>query len=132
MKKETNKIKLNPKQEKFCQLYASDREFFGNGTQSYVEAYKPKKVGNWYNVARSRASELLTSPNVLARINEILDITLNDAHVDKQLSFVITQNADLSSKTRAIAEYNKLKGRIEEKVKHSGEIQSTIVYLPKK
>ena len=32
--------KLTPQQELFCQLYAGDREFFGNGVQSYIEAYK--------------------------------------------------------------------------------------------
>lgn len=108
--------KLNPKQELFCKLYATDREFFGNGTQAYTEAYKPKQVGNWYNVARSRASELLTNPNILLRINELIDITLNDAHVDKQLSIVITQNADFRSKVSAISEYNKLRARITNKL----------------
>jgi Terminase small subunit len=114
------KPKLNPKQEFFCQLYATDREFFGNGTQSYIEAYDPdQSKPNWYNTARSRASELLTSPNVLARINELLDLTLNDPHVDKQLALVITQNADYSSKVAAIREYNKLKQRIVEKIDHT-------------
>ncbi len=113
-------IKLNPKQEKFCQLYATEKEFFGNGTQSYIEAYDPdQSKPNWYKTARSRASELLTSPNVLARINELLDLTLNDQHVDKQLALVITQNADYSSKVAAIREYNKLKQRITEKVDHT-------------
>lgn len=34
--------KLNPKQEQFCQPYASDREFFGKGVESYIEVYKPR------------------------------------------------------------------------------------------
>ncbi|MDQ5987375.1 MAG: hypothetical protein CSYNP_03115 [Syntrophus sp. SKADARSKE-3] len=120
MKKKINK-KLNPKQEKFCQLYASDAEFFGNGVQSYIEAYKPKRVGNWYNTARSRASELLTSPYVLNRINELLELRgLNDAFVDKQLELLITQNADFKSKLGAIKEYNELKQRITKKI--SGNI----------
>ena len=122
---ESMTVKLNPKQEPFCQLYATEREFFGNGTQSYIEAYDPEKVGNWYNTARSRASELLTSPNVLARINELLDITLNDQHVDKQLALVVTQNADFSSQMAAIREYNTLKQRITDKVEHSGLIATT-------
>jgi hypothetical protein len=40
--------KLNPKQEQFCQLYASDREFFGNGVESYIEVYEqtdPRRTG---------------------------------------------------------------------------------------
>ena len=117
------KTKLNPKQEKFCQLYASDAEFFGNGVQSYIEAYEPKKQGNWYNTARSRASELLTSPYVLNRINEIFEARgLNDAFVDKQLELLITQNADFKSKLGAVKEYNELKKRITKKIEHSGSI----------
>ena len=37
--------KLSPQQERFCNLFASDQEFFGNGVQSYIEAYKPKRNG---------------------------------------------------------------------------------------
>ena len=109
--------RLNPKQEKFCQLYASDREFFGNGVQSYIEAYEPDQTKkNWYNTARARASELLTSPNVLRRIDELLELgELNDQFVDKQLAKLILQDADFSSKISAIREYNKLKQRIKEK-----------------
>lgn len=109
--------RLNQKQEKFCRLYASDREFFGNGVQSYIEAYQPdQSKPNWYNVARSRASELLTSPNVLRRIDELFEAAeLNDQFVDKQLARLILQDADFSSKISAIREYNKLKQRIKEK-----------------
>lgn len=112
-----DKEQLNAKQEMFCQLYASDREFFANGTQSYIEAYgintsKP----NAYNAARSSASDLLSNPNILRRINEILEGgNLNDTFVDKQLEFIITQNADFSSKIAAIREYNKIKTRIVDK-----------------
>ena len=109
---------LNPKQEYFCELFASNREFFGNGVQSYIESYQPDQTKKgWYNVARSRASELLTSPNILNRINELLDLgPLNNEFVDKQLGFVITQNADFPSKVAAIREFNKLKKRITEKL----------------
>lgn len=116
MTEETIK-KLNPKQELFCQLYASDRDFFANGVQSYIEAYdiNTSEPGA-YNAAKSSAHDLLTKPYILARINEILEVEgLNDVFVDKQLGFLITQNADLSTKARAINEYNKLKSRITEK-----------------
>lgn len=109
--------KLNPKQERFCELFASDREFFGNGTQSYIEAYNPdtSKKG-WYNAARADASRLLTKDNILARINEIFEARgLNEAFVDKQLELLITQNADFNSKIQAIREFNKLKQRITDK-----------------
>lgn len=105
--------KLKPKQEEFCRMYATHTEFFGNGVQSYIEVYNPDtSKQNWYDTARSVASEMLTNPNILSRINELLDLTLNDAHVDKQLALVITQNADYRSKVQAIDQYNKVRGRI--------------------
>ena len=109
--------KLNPKQELFCKLYASDKEFFGNGVQAYIEAYKPDKTKkNWYQTARSVASELLTNPNILSRIVEILDFTVNNQVVDRELGFLILQRNDYSAKVAAIREYNKLKQRITDKV----------------
>lgn len=108
------RVGLTTKQEMFAQLYASDREFFGNGVESYAEAYNialtdPKQ----YKVAAAGASRLLANVGVLERINEIMELgTLNDEFVDKQLAFVITQNADFSAKIQGIREYNKLKRRI--------------------
>ncbi len=110
------KYGLNPEQEKFCQLFASDKEFFGNGTQSYMEAYGngKKKVG--YMTAMANASRLLTKANILKRINELLELVLTDAHVDKQLLLVITQNSDFRAKVSAIDVFNKLKGRVTSKI----------------
>lgn len=107
-------IKLTPKQEAFCVYYTSATEFFGNGVQSYIEAYDIDitKKGQ-YNVARAGASENLTKPNILKRIDELLELEgLNDQAVDKELAFVIMQKADLAAKTAAIREYNKLKARV--------------------
>jgi hypothetical protein len=111
-------LKLNPKQEKFCELYSGDEEFFGNGVQSYIEVYNPDtSKPNWYKTACSRASELLSNPKVFNRINELLEEKgLNDAFVDKQLLFVINQHADFKSKVAAIREYNQLKQRIQKKI----------------
>lgn len=110
-----NQWGLNPNEEEFCKLYASDKEFFGNGVQSYIEAYEPDtSKPNWYQSARQSASQLLTKPHICRRITDLLELNeLNDNAVDKQLAFVIHQYQDLSSKTRAIAEYNKLKKRVE-------------------
>jgi hypothetical protein len=106
------KNELNPRQERFCQLYARKEEFFGNGTQAYIEAYKPKREGNWYGAARAHASRLLTNGNILARINEVLEADgLNDRFVDRRLSFFITQLAYPAIALRAIREYNLLRGR---------------------
>jgi hypothetical protein len=51
----------------------------------------------------------------LAYINELLDKALNNAHVDKQLGFLITQMVDFSVKLGAIKEYIRLRERIEDK-----------------
>lgn len=119
MAKETAPKGLNPQQEKFCRLYATDREFFGNGFQAYVEAYDVEPKG--YKAAMVSASRLLRNPKILDRINALLEVTLNDQHVDKQLALVITQNADLKSKVAAIKEYNALRSRIKTKVELTGK-----------
>lgn len=124
--------KLTPKQELFCQLYSSDREFFGNGVQTYIEVYEPNQSKpNWYRSACASASEILSNPKVCNRINELLeDSGLNDSFVDKQLLFIINQHADLGSKIAAIREYNKLKQRIIDKIDHTtkGKEMPTPIY----
>jgi hypothetical protein len=114
------KNKLTPQQELFCKLYATDREFFGNGVQSYIEAYdlditNPKN----YATAKTEASKFLSKPIIFNRISELLESAengLNNANLDKQLLFVAQQNTDLSSKMRAIEHANKLKKRIDDKL----------------
>lgn len=107
---------LNPQQERFCQLYATEREFFGNGVQSYLEAYDDsidRSKPNWYKTACVAASQLLSNVKVFDRINGLLEETgFNDIAVDKQLSFLMHQQADFTNKMAAIREYNKLKQRI--------------------
>lgn len=112
---------LNQKQELFCQYYASDREFFGNGVESYIEAYDPITTKpNWYKTAAAAASRLLKNVKVIDRINVLLEEGgLNDQFVDKQLVFIIKQHADFGSKMAAIREYNKLKSRITEKTEET-------------
>jgi hypothetical protein len=114
-------MSLNPKQELFCNLYATDREFFGNGVESYIEAYDPDtSKPNWYKSACTSASRLLSNVKVCQKINQLLEEGgLNDHFVDKQLTFLITQHADFRSKLGAIKEYNKLKARITEHIDHT-------------
>jgi hypothetical protein len=110
---------LTPKQEKFCQIYCSPSEFFANGVQSYIEAYDidVSKNPSAYASARTQSYNLLTNHDILGRINELLDLQgLNDQFVDKQLLFVIQQNADMGAKVQAMKEYNKLKQRIQDKL----------------
>lgn len=121
------KDELTIQQMEFCNLYVTS-EFFGNGVQAYIEAYDidVSKKGA-YDGARSSVSALLTKPNILKRINELLDNEgLNDSFIDKQLLFLITQNADFSSKVSAIREYNKLKQRIVSKLELSGNIINVV------
>jgi phage terminase small subunit len=130
MQMEQAEEELNPKQELFCQLYATDQEFFANGTQAYMEAYDIAP-GKW-KMAAAAASRLLTNVKILTRINELLELKgLNDAYVDKQLELLVTQNADFKSKLGAIKEYNKLKQRITEKIDHTtkGEKIENINYI---
>ncbi len=110
-KKNNKKEALNTKQKRFCQLFVS-KEFFGNGTESYAEAYDIDLATN-YNSAKSAAHRLLTNVDICNYINELLDASgMNDQFVDKQLLFMITQNADFTQKMAGIREYNKLKSRI--------------------
>jgi len=127
-KPRTSKKKLlNSEQENFCQLYVSpDTEFYGNGVQSYLEAYDKEisRRGNWYNTAKANAYRLLTKPEICKRINELLETGgFNDENVDKQHLFLLNQHADLKTKLGAIKEFNELKGRIKHKIEHSGEIK---------
>lgn len=120
---------LNEKQRLFCKYFVS-QDFFGNGVEAYAEAYG-KDLSNQkdYNTSKVQASKHLTNPNILSCINAELDAAgLNDNFVDKQLLFAITQNADISSKVKAISEYNKLKQRIIDKNKLTGEITVKVKY----
>jgi phage terminase small subunit len=121
---------LTVEQADFCKLYVT-KEFFGNGTEAYIEAYSVdvSKKGA-YEAARSSASRLLTKANILNRINELLDNEgLNNEFVDKQLLFVLTQNADFGAKIQAIKEYNKIKNRITDKLELSGGLKNFIIEL---
>jgi len=124
---ETEEIKLNEKQEMFCKYFVS-KDFFGSGVEAYAEAYGLELSNQKdYNNAKTGAWRLLTNADILSRINEELDAAgLNDNFVDKQLLFAITQNADISSKVKAIGEYNKLRQRINDKV--TGEITVKVKY----
>ena len=127
-KEEEKEDELNTRQEKFCQLYTTETEFYGNGVQSYLEVYDIDKTKpNWYKTACAAASRELSKVKVCKRIIELLEENgLNDQNVDKHLLYLITQFADNSAKLGAIREYNKLKQRITEKLEHSGKIENIV------
>jgi hypothetical protein len=134
---------LNPKQEQFCQLYTKgDRDFFGNGTQCYLEVYgwyaeddKDEKRKISYQSAMANASRLLRNDKIIKRINELLETEgFNEENVDKQHLFLINQHADLKTKLGAIKEFNELKQRIQKKldITSGGKELKGIIYLPTK
>lgn len=115
--------KLTRRQEMFCQLYATEKEFLGNWVQSYLEVYNIDRSKKWwYDTACICASQLLSNPKVYTRINDLLTLEwFNDQNVDKQLLHLINQHAEWSSKLWAIREYNKIKQRITDKIKDESE-----------
>lgn len=115
--------RLSLKENEFCRLYSSSEEHFGNGVRAYAKAYDidiTTKKG--YNTAKAGAYRALTKDYILAKINKLLDATINEQFVDKQLAFLVTQNADLHVKLGAIKEYNALKQRIVKRTNVSGEL----------
>ena len=122
---------LNPKQERFCKLYASNKEFYGNGVESYAEAYGLNiKNPKTYKVAQVSASHQLSKVIICNRINELLEEQgLNDQFVDKQLMLLISQHEDKNVKLGGIKEYNKLKRRITEKIEATIKTKLTITEI---
>ncbi len=106
--------KLTKKQELFCKLFTTDRELFGNGTQAYAKAYNiDLSERGKMSIAKASASRLLTFDYISDYINKQLDLGgLNDARVDKELLFLIEQNANYNVKLGAIKEYNSLRKRV--------------------
>ena len=114
----------NPRHERFCELYATERDFMGNGTECYLEAFEISTKSPTYKAARSLACRLLTNVNIVERINEMLtDEGFNDENVTKQHLFLINQDADLGTKKGSVEMYYKLKGKLAEKHEHSGVLQ---------
>jgi len=130
-------IAITLEQEQFCRLYLSeDKDIFGNGTRAYIRAY----CDDEYNFADGKekqrikkncsvsAVKLLKNPRVLARLAQIMEITgFNDINVDKQHLFLISQCANLPVKLGAIAQYNKLQGRVKEGSEIPDGVNVTIV-----
>ena len=129
--KTTQSRPLTLKQKKFCELFATSEDFFGNGVQSYIEAFNIPS--DKYKSALVGAHRLLIKANILAYINDIMtEIGFNELHADKQLGFLMTQNAEMGVKLGAIREFNALKQRIVKKLHVEGEISTHLVLGRKK
>jgi hypothetical protein len=107
------RAKLNLQQIDFCNLYMSE-EYYGNGKQSYIVAYKVNMARPGAgNMAGANAARLLAKDSILDYVNLMIDGSgLNDAFVDQQMLFLVKQNGDLGVKRSMIADYLKMKGRI--------------------
>lgn len=139
----------DPKQEFFCQLYAgmSTRDFFGNGTNSYLYAYKYQdeidkleveeiglvgegtakrtreidaRIKQLKSSAKTSGNRLLRVVHISRRVNFLLDSILSDEMMDREMAFVIGQRFDLMSKVNAYDKVTKIKNRISDKL--SGEL----------
>jgi|CXWL01.1.fsa_nt_gi hypothetical protein len=109
MAKKAKPIRLNPKQELFCQLFVRDSRFIGNATRAYLQAYE--LPDERYESALRCSSRLLIKVDIRKRVNELLDACLQHEIVDRELAFVILQSKDLAAKVAAIKEYNRLRDR---------------------
>ena len=126
--------RLKPAEEAFCQLYANSSEYFNNATLSYAVAYNynlddildKDEYQTKYNSARVLGSKILTKVYIRERVSQILRENLTNDKIDEELSWVAKQRKDLGAKMRAINEHNKLKGRIEEKMKHTFDEESLL------
>lgn len=112
----------------FCELYATDRDFFANGVQCYIKAFDVNlAIKGAYDKARFRARDLLTNPHILGYINHIMELgELNDSFVDRQHAMLIIQNGDMGVKMNAIKHYDVKKGRIIKKIKLNTDKSSPV------
>lgn len=107
--KKTGNSKLNPKEIKFCEYYAS-QEFFCSGVKSYQKAYPDAS----YDTAKNEASVFLTKPYILEYIDSLLEeMGLNDQRADKELAKMMIQDEDKPSKMKALDMYYKISARME-------------------
>lgn len=116
---------LNPRQKLFCRYFAGlgERRLLANATASYVEAYSIKESKKSCAAARRSASDLLTNPDIKATINRLFKEQFQSDVFDNELLKAALQDDDLSAKVQAIREFNRLKGRIVNKLKLRADIR---------
>jgi len=90
----------------------------GNGAHAYIVAYNLDDTERGaHKYAAMAACRLLKKPKICKRIRQLLELGgLSNERVDKELLFVITQDADLNAKIAGIREYNNLQARIQKKL----------------
>ena len=120
LREKSEELGLNPKQKRFSEIYINPEESknFGNLTLAYQEAYDIDKTKKgWYDVCSVNGSRLIRNAKIIAYTNFLLGLQgLNDAFVDNELLYVLKQREDLPSKMAAVREWNKVKGRITDRI----------------
>lgn len=108
---------LDEKHVEFAKEY-SVGEHRGNGIQSYAKVYNKNLSDKTdYNACRNGTNYILKKDNVIKLIDIfIFNEGLNQAMVDSHLLWLIQQQQDLHAKLGAIKEYNKIAGRITDKL----------------
>lgn len=113
--------KLNQQQQRFCIEYVRG-DNMGNGTRTYANVYDYELQEN-YNTCREGAKRLLQQNKVIQYIDLLIyKAGFNADSVDLHLSYLIHQQADFGTKLGAIKEYNKLQGRITDKMELNGNV----------
>lgn len=106
-------IELPPHRESFAQHYAKS----GNGVESYglangLDIESPLV----YARAATMAGRWLKNVEIVARINQLLNLNdFNNESMDTTLNFIAHQKSNLKVALAAVVEYNKLKGRTNNK-----------------
>lgn len=114
---------LNERQELFCQYFVFNDALRRNATRSYAEAYRynlHELEGVEYKKAESvcavEGSKLLRKPKIQKRLVQLRNELLTDEVVDSKLAEVIVQEDSYHARMMGITEFNKLRGRITDKV----------------
>lgn len=97
----------------------------GRGAKKHLSEYSKteREIKRIENVCKASATRLLTNVYIKARINWRLDEAAEDKIMDREAMRVVQQMHNLDAKMRAIERFDKIKGRIIEKVdlKHTFE-----------
>ncbi len=102
------------KKPKYAELPDDETDEDSEKHREIVEASEYTKA---YNTCSVQGNRLLRNNKILERCSELLNDWMTENHVDAELAKVVRQNGELAPKVMAIREFNKLKGRITDKVK---------------
>jgi hypothetical protein len=96
-------LRLTPQQIEFCQIYIS-KDAYGDAISSYCQVFELDEEHRQQRIqARNGANAFLKDANIITFLGILLDSDgLNESHVNKELLFLIDQNADYKVKVQAI------------------------------